>query len=136
VLSAYRRVGVLLVNSHDVCTKEKKHKAQPGAMGTAPRTCSSVMHGPTIPFIRGSRPAHMIYPLSPYRPFGAPNALLELGYDPSMKGRLLRSATSLAVLRISGAKIRRTAEVLMAAGTAPRVARHGLRLGGKPLAAV
>jgi hypothetical protein len=65
---------------------------------------------------------------------GTVDALLELGYDPSMKGRLLRSAYSLNVLCFSGSKIRRTAEVLTAAGTAPRVARHGLRLGGKPLA--
>jgi hypothetical protein len=64
------------------------------------------------------------------------DALLELGYDSSMKGRLLGSATSLDVLRLSGAKIRRTAEALMAAGTLPSVARHGLRLGGKPIAAV
>jgi hypothetical protein len=61
---------------------------------------------------------------------GTVDALLELGYDPSMKGRLLRSATSLQVLHYSGARIRQIAEVLMAAGTAPRVARHCLRLRG------
>jgi hypothetical protein len=37
---------------------------------------------------------------------------------------------------MGGANIRQLAEVLTAAGTVPRVARHGLRLGGKPLAAV
>jgi hypothetical protein len=54
----------------------------------------------------------------------AVDALLELGYDPSMKGRLLRSAYSLQALRYSGASIRKSAELLMATGTAPRVARY------------
>jgi hypothetical protein len=95
------------------------------------------MHGPPHALYQRQSPGThelSILPIQTLR--GTVDALLELGYDPSMKGRLLRSAYSLRVLCYSGAKIRRTAEVLTAAGTAPRVARHGLRLGGKPLAAV
>jgi hypothetical protein len=95
------------------------------------------MHGPPHALYQRQSPGThelSILPIQAVR--GAVDALLELGYDPSMKGRLLSSTVSMNVLCRGGAVIRRTAEVLTAAGIAPRVARHGLRLDGKPLAAV
>jgi hypothetical protein len=59
--------------------------------------------------------------LSPQRLGDTVDAMLELGYDSSMKGKLLNSTFTLMILAHTSAAIRQTADVLREAGIAERI---------------